>query len=108
MEATVECITPYGRVKVPQSDATPFVHPPLRVYPWQDEESGPDFRAWVGGSTPPDTLPGDGEALATYFYACQLQVWGNAWGDAPDADTDETFRRRARFDAWATVRGVGE
>lgn len=64
----------------------------------------PEFRAWSGGSPPPKKLPADAKKLADELYEEQLADWREGWGDEPDTDTKELFRKRARYDAWATYR----
>jgi hypothetical protein len=66
--------------------------------------SKPDVRAWSGGSAPPQKLPPDVARLAEKLYDEQVKTWRDYWGDEPDADVQETFRKRARYDAWATLR----
>jgi hypothetical protein len=61
-------------------------------------------RAWTGGSAPPAKLPLAAQKLAKRLLAEQVREFTQFWGDKPNADTMATFRRRARYDAWATYR----
>lgn len=64
------------------------------------------IKRWMGGSVPPEGFPATPDEIALYEKLLneQLEVWRGYWGDEPDADTLETFKGRARYDAWATLR----
>jgi len=66
--------------------------------------------AWTGGSAPPPSFPrNDSEkVLVVVMYLDQLGDWLGFWEDWPDSDTARIFWDRAMYDAWATVRPMGE
>lgn len=62
--------------------------------------------AWTGGSSPrkPSQMSSVEASFVKYLFRQQVATFRAYWKDAPNRDTLGIFWRRARGDAWASIR----